>query len=68
LDSMRGLFRWAYEAGHVASDPTAGVRNPRRKNGPGFRPWTADDVAAYERRWPLEHRNGSGWMFCSTQG
>jgi integrase len=56
LDAMRGLFRWAQEAGHVASDPTAGVRNPKRKSGPGFRAWTEDDVIAYERRWPVGTR------------
>jgi integrase len=53
LDAMRGLFRWAQEAGHIASDPTAGVRNPKRKNGPGFRPWTENDVIAYEQHWPV---------------
>jgi integrase len=56
LDALRGLFRWAREAGHVATDPTAGVRNPKRKAGPGFRAWTEDDVVAYERRWPLGTR------------
>jgi integrase len=53
LDAMRGLFRWAKEAGLVKVDPTEGVRNPKRKKGPGFRPWTEDDMAAYDRRWPL---------------
>ncbi len=56
LDALRGLFRWAREAGHVATDPTAGVTNPKRKAGPGFRAWTEDDVIAYERRWPLGTR------------
>ena len=40
----------------MASDPTAGVRNPKRKSGPGFRAWTEDDVIAYERRWPIGTR------------
>ncbi len=56
LDAMRGLFRWAYRAGIVKTDPTAGVSNLPRKTGDGFRPWTEDDVAAYERRWPLGTR------------
>ncbi len=56
LDAMRGLYRWAYRAGLVKADPTAGVSNPPRKTGDGFRPWTEDDVAAYERRWPLGTR------------
>jgi len=56
LDAMRGLFRWAKKAGHVPVDLTDGVSNPPRKDGPGFRPWTEDDVAAYERRWPIGTR------------
>lgn len=51
LDAMRGLFRWALEAEHVAIDPTAGVSNPRRPKGDGFAAWNMEDVAAYERRW-----------------
>jgi integrase len=53
LDAMRGLFRWAVEAGHIKVDPTVGVKNPPRKRGDGFPPWTEDDVEAYERRWPI---------------
>src|SRR5258705_1777857 len=28
LDVMRGLFRWAVDAGHVKADPTRDVKNP----------------------------------------
>ena len=52
LDAMRGLFRWAHEAQHIKVDPTLGVKNPPRKKGLGFRMWTEDEMAAYERRWP----------------
>src|SRR5260370_25299805 len=31
LDAMRGLFKWAKEAKHVALDPTISVKNPKRK-------------------------------------
>jgi len=41
---------------HVRTDPTAGVKNPPRKNSVGFIPWTEDDVAAYEARWPIGTR------------
>jgi len=56
LDALRGLFRWALDAGHAKIDPTAGVKNPKRKSGDGFAPWTEDDVLAYERRWPIGTR------------
>ncbi len=51
LDAMRGLFRWAFAAGHVAVDPTAGVKNPRRRKTEGFKAWTDAHVSVYERRW-----------------
>ena len=56
LDAMRGLFRWAFEAQLVKVDPTAGVKNPARKSGEGFRPWTEEDVIAYEKKWPIGTR------------
>jgi integrase len=56
LDAMRGLFRWALKAKHVKLDPTADVENPPRKTGDGFVPWTEDDVAKYEARWPIGTR------------
>jgi integrase len=56
LNAMRGLFRWALDAGLVKVDPTASVKNPKRPKGDGFRPWTEADVAAYEKRWPLGTR------------
>ncbi len=56
LDTMRGAFRWALDAKLISTDPTAGVKNPPRKKGPGFRMWTEDEMAAYERRWPISTR------------
>lgn len=53
LDAMRGLFRWAAKAGHVNADPTAGVDAPAKRKGGGFPPWTEDDVARFEARWPV---------------
>lgn len=52
LDAVRGMFEWAVEEGHVKADPTAGVKAPRREEGDGHEPWTDDDVAAFEARWP----------------
>lgn len=56
LNTLRGLFRWALEAGMVKADPTVGVRNPARPKGDGFIPWTEEHVAAYEKRWPIGRR------------
>jgi integrase len=53
LDAMRGLFRWAHEAQLVDVDPTAGVKNPKKRTRGGFPVWTEADIAAYERRWPI---------------
>jgi integrase len=56
LDAVRGLFRWAYKAGLVKGDPTAGVHNLPRKRTDGFIPWTEEHAAAYEARWPVGTR------------
>jgi hypothetical protein len=53
LDAVRGLFGWATEQEHIKTDPTIGVKNPKRVKGKGFPPWTEADVEAYEKRWPL---------------
>lgn len=54
LNTLRGLYKWAKKAKHVHNDPTAGIENPQKgRKGPGFRPWTEADVAAYEARWPI---------------
>jgi hypothetical protein len=50
LQATRGLFRWALATDHIKVDPTHGVDDPRRPRSGGFRIWTEDDVAAYERR------------------
>ncbi len=55
VEALRGLFRWALEAGIARSDPTEGVKvtKPRTE---GFAVWTEDDVAAFRARWPLGSR------------
>jgi integrase len=56
IDTMRGLYEWAVEAQHVKTDPTLGVKYPKQPKTGGFAPWTEDDIATYERRWPLGTR------------
>jgi integrase len=53
LDAMRGLFRWAVDAGHMKTDPTAGIKNPARPKTGGFPAWTEDDIERYEAHWPI---------------
>jgi hypothetical protein len=55
VDSLRGLFTWAVENGHVASDPTVSVKVVLPKTE-GHAVWTDADVAAYRARWPLGTR------------
>jgi integrase len=56
LDAMRGLFRWAANAGLVNADPTISVHNPRSPRTDGFTVWSEDDIAAYEACWPVGTR------------
>ena len=53
LDTMRGLFAWAEGQNYVAADPTAGVKNPKKKKTTGFRTWTEEEVARYEQVYPV---------------
>lgn len=52
ISTVRGLFSWALDANLVSSDPTAGVKRPKRKRSEGFPVWTDEDIAKFEKRWP----------------
>jgi site-specific recombinase XerD len=56
LETMGGLFEWATKAKHVTANPTIGVEDPARPKGGGIPIWTEEQVAAYERRWPIGTR------------
>jgi hypothetical protein len=56
LNAMRALFRWAVRVQLVKTDPTAGIQAPARRRDAGIRPWTEEDVAAYEKQWPIGTR------------
>lgn len=52
VKSLRQLFAWALEAGHVGRNPARDV--PYIKTGSdGFHTWTVDEVRQYEARHPL---------------
>lgn len=56
LDAMRGLFRWALDAGMIEADPTSGVSNPARPKNGGFPVWTEDEISLYQAHWPIGTR------------
>lgn len=52
LSTMRGLFSWALDAGLVATDPTQGVKRPRKTKSQGFPPWADEEIVKFEKHWP----------------
>lgn len=66
VDTMRGMYKWALEAELVRTDPTQGVKAKKPKTK-GFPVWTDDDIAAFERRWPVGTRERVMFdIFCYT--
>ena len=61
LNAMRALFRWALKMQLIKVDPTAGIEAPARRRDAGIRPWTEEDVAAYESDGRSERGNAYGW-------
>ena len=68
LDAMRGVFRWALAAGFVKVDPTAGVKNPKRKKGDGFRPGPRMMSRPISSAGRSARGSGCGSTCCSTPG
>ena len=57
LKTMRGLFGWAVDREYLTADPTRGVKLMAGANDKnGFHTWTEEEVARFERRWPLGTR------------
>jgi len=52
LETLRGMFRWALEAGLVEADPTEKIKTPRSKNATGFHVWTEAECRQFEAHWP----------------
>ena len=55
LNTLRALFRWALDVGHVDADPTLNVKH-LKQGADGHHTWTVDEMAAYEARWPTGTR------------
>ncbi|MCF8503280.1 MAG: site-specific integrase [Caulobacter sp.] len=51
LKRLHGVMKFAVERGWRRDDPTVSVRKLRTRTV-GFRSWTEEDIAAFERRWP----------------
>ncbi len=58
---MRSMYRWAKLAGHVAADPTEGVKALPKPKTAGFPIWTEDEVDRYQASWPLGTKE-RGWL------
>jgi integrase len=53
IDTLHGLFKWAVSVKLAASDPTLNVKvKTRSKRKGGYPPWTDEDMAKFEARWP----------------
>lgn len=52
LAAIKALLGWAFEAGHMDSNPAVGVQ-PFRHHSEGFHTWTAEEVKQYEARHPV---------------
>ena len=55
VQTLKGFFVWALDAGYVRVDPTQGVQVARPKTE-GFAVWTEVDIVAFRARWPLGTR------------
>jgi len=64
VKSLRALYRWGQERGHVASNPAAGIKLP--PEGKGAVPWSLDDLKQYRETHPkgtMAHLTLSLFMF-----
>src|SRR5262249_15088138 len=52
VKAIRPLMKWCREQGLIKSDPTVGIRMPRRKTD-GFPTWSEDEIAQFEAHHPI---------------
>jgi integrase/recombinase XerD len=52
LSAVKALCAWAFEAGHMATNPALGVK-PVPYHSDGFHTWTDEEVKQYESRHPI---------------
>lgn len=51
-EMLMRLFKLAMKLEWIDANPVT-LSDPIRHDGPGFSPWSEDDIAAYRKRWPL---------------
>jgi integrase len=57
LKAMRGFYKWAAGDGELVKvNPTIGVKLLAGKNRDGFHTWTDEEIARFEKHWPLGTR------------
>ena len=66
LKAMRGLFRWAADAGFVKSDPTEGVKGLSAEKQKVFTLGPRMKSNASRRDGLSERASGWRWRYCST--
>lgn len=52
VKALRALFKWALASELVTANPARDLERPRLRSS-GHRPWTLEDVAAFEARHPV---------------
>lgn len=52
LNTIRAMFKWAAAEDRVPDDPTLGVTRQKIEST-GYRTWSEEDIAQYQRRHPL---------------
>lgn len=50
------MIAFAVDQKLIATDPTAGVKRAKVSKSDGHKTWSEDDIAAFERRWPIGTR------------
>jgi hypothetical protein len=65
LKKLRILIKLAIDKGWLKHDPSAGITRPK---GGEIRAWTAAELAAFEKRWPLGTKQRTAFALILNMG
>lgn len=65
LKKLRILIRHAIDIGWLKHDPSLGIKRPKGKE---IRPWTTDELTAFENRWPLGTKQRTAYALMRYTG